>query len=1413
MWKKIFSAVWVLTVIAGAAAQESVATESDAGAWTPKAVLKSGDVKSGSHTVYSGIIRRNYPSLTLQVPDLDLSAADGKLCFWAKVTTTGKNWNFSVRMYSKDGDGWYYWNNLPRPTRQGSMDWQYFEIPVAAMRKHKNVNLSKIDRIMFLGDKILRSKTEIRIDGLRWEVGGKMREFTAAPVPESVDTAPAPEAASGSDAENPATESAAGLWMPSGIAVTQEVKVGRNAVSSGAIRGNYPSMTLSFLATDMSAPDAKLKLWVKVDTPAQNWRLALRLYSENSSGWFSWVASARPTHKGALPWRYIEVPLAKLSRYKDADLSKINRIMILGDKIIGRPQPVSTFTIDGLSISAGGRELELKQNTAEDPVTETPPAGVFTPQAKIVPSEMNIGKNAVSSGVMIGNYPVFSLRIPEKDLTEPGLTLSFFAKVNTTDDRWGFSVRFSSLGADGFIGYDVRNSGNMPWRKFEIPLAAFKPYKTTDAVKTVKLMFVGGIFDRDKRKHRTEFFIDGLRLEKNGKLVRLIPPGGLSYYRKHPAPVKHPVLTYKAKDIERARENIRRHEWAQQLAAQIRQRAKFWQECPDEKLPFWIPDDGGYHVTCPGCKLNETLKPDKTYTKLTCVKCQEVFPSPKYPENSSYTVTTPTGKQRKVFFYKGENQFIHREPIGNRYHISLLLNFYRLQKLKDVLPLAFVHALDNDRDSAGKVRKILLRLAEVYPDYVPRFRATAYSYGENLMAGKFFSWKLHDSHIIANLALAYDLTVGSGVYSEADKVTIENRIFREYRELMLSTTPEMGDGTRNGAPAHFTATTYVALLLGEEDLLRVAIDGPTGVKRFIRSYFRRDGSSRENSPAYNNMAVRPLGNIVDVLKSSGRDVVGEIPEVRDLFRLVVRTVSPAGTTLPLGDSSQVTPYRMSDSELNYRLFPTPENRQLMNMCILSKKNYPTSESLFFRDPALEADPDMDLPWFVRKSLIIAGKECAVLRSETAENRLPDRALALCFNGQVAHGHQDALNIIYYRFHRELLTDLGYLGHPHRWTPFLRSLLAHNTVIVDGEPQPWKRRVRLTHYSGQEPVQCVSAESANLYPGAELCRRTVLMVNHDAENSYVVDTFLVKGGKQHDYLIHADGELVLPAGEFKSIAPAEIGKPELGTKYLYSAEKTQVKEDFTVKWNSTVKQDTITTAVKFFPGNHGELLKFSAPGLRDRTNPMGEVKIYPVILRKTGPVNHFVTLINGYRRNPDVTSAVKLDTAKADTIAMRVECGEFTDIILVDNSGNDLPVEVQYDGVPVKLQGKAGVVTLKNGKIHSLYATGAALLSYGDHRITGIAGIRGKVRAIDPAAKTLTAEVSGQLPVGQNGEYLIFPAHQDGYYRVEKITADGKFILHQDENIKVRPGDEFIMSTSIYQSFANSQKKEKFYEQR
>ena len=126
MWKKIFSIAGLLAFAAGAAAQESAVTESSSELWTPRVVFKSDDVKVGQNTVCSGIIRRNYPSLTLQVPELDMSAPDTRICFWAKVTTSGKNWNFSVRMYSKDGDGWYYWSQLPRPTRQGSMDWHYF---------------------------------------------------------------------------------------------------------------------------------------------------------------------------------------------------------------------------------------------------------------------------------------------------------------------------------------------------------------------------------------------------------------------------------------------------------------------------------------------------------------------------------------------------------------------------------------------------------------------------------------------------------------------------------------------------------------------------------------------------------------------------------------------------------------------------------------------------------------------------------------------------------------------------------------------------------------------------------------------------------------------------------------------------------------------------------------------------------------------------------------------------------------------------------------------------------------------------------------------------------------------------------------------------------------------------------------
>ncbi len=1199
-------------------------------------------------------------------------------------------------------------------------------------------------------------------------------------------------------AEDNATENGAGFWMPQGQAI-QDAKAGSFAVKSPAIRGNYPTFAYNFAPMDLSDPSAKISFGIKVDTDDPDWRFQLRLYGADGDGWYSFHIPAR-MRSGAMEWQQVELELSKGIRNRDISLQQINKIMLVGDHIIGASRR-TVFTVDGLTLTVGGKEVPLSQGGVEEAATENL-TGSWTPRVTFVDSELGIGEKAASSGIINGNYPVFTLRIPEIDLSDPDLKLVFFARVDTNDPDWNLQVRFSGMVDEGFAYYNFSTvSGNMQWGRFEVPIRALRTYKTIDLKKVTKIIFVGnGLFSRQRPFPQTQFFIDGLYLEKKGESVPLFQSSQRAGVSDTPAPVTHPVVLYRMNDIERARENIRRHQWATQLYDFIKQSAQFWIDFPEDQIAAWIPEEGGFHVNCPKCHLGDTLKPDALCTRLECNNCHEVFPSENYPETSSYEVTTPTGRKRRIFYYEGEDQFIHRENIGNRYHLSMMLNYYKLDKIRNNLyNLALLYALDGKPEYARKVRIALVRLAEVYPDFVPKYRATAYAYGEHLMAGKMFSWKIHDSGLISNLAIAYDLTVNAGCYSDEDKVKIENGIFREYRELMISALPEFGDWTKNGTPAHLIASTYTALLLNDRDLLLLVLNGQNGFKHFIRTYFKRDGSSAESSPAYNNMSTRPLAGVVAALSGSEFDVLSEVPELKELFRSVARALMPSGHPLAIGDSDETSTYRVADAEIVYRSFTTDENRLLLNMA-LQTGGGGWIESLFFRDPGIQSDPAMALPQFVRQSMILPGREVALLRFGGLDNTLPETALAFYHNGTAPHGHQDSLNLTYYKFNRELLTDLGYLSYPHKWTPFLQSVLSHNTVFVDGNPQTWGRKVQLEYFSGSFPVQSVSASAQNIYPQISTFRRSTVMICHSAENSYLVDTFLVAGGNQHSFIIHGDGALIAPELDYSPMDKVSVAKPEAGSNYIFEAYSGYIQGDFVCSWQSDKGGEKIISKIYFFNSGVAELIKLNVPGLRNRRTPTADVRMFPVIWRTNGPESHFVSVIDAFKGESLIQNCRRISLDKKQAAMVVVAAGEYTDIIIVDNSGNNEKIIASVDGVAVEFAGKNGVITLKNGELYSMYMTGSTLLRYGDQVMRGTVEISGSVVSVNTADLTIKTSCSGGVPFEVSGEYMIFVGQRDGVYRIEQISADGTIKLHKDEVIRIKQGDRFTITGSYFKLF-------------
>ncbi|HLS28366.1 MAG TPA: hypothetical protein VK041_06920, partial [Opitutales bacterium] len=89
-----------------------------------------------------------------------------------------------------------------------------------------------------------------------------------------------------------------------------------------------------------------------------------------------------------------------------------------------------------------------------------------------------------------------------------------------------------------------------------------------------------------------------------------------------------------------------------------------------------------------------------------------------------------------------------------------------------------------------------------------------------------------------------------------------------------------------------------------------------------------------------------------------------------------------------------------------------------------------------------------------------------------------------------------------------------------------STMSHNIVVVNGQEQalaenPGHQTV-VAFATDNEHFQLAATESDSAYPGiTEKYRRTLMLIGNNADNSYLLDVFEVKGGYRHDYLLHGD----------------------------------------------------------------------------------------------------------------------------------------------------------------------------------------------------------------------------------------------------------------------------------------------------
>ncbi len=873
-----------------------------------------------------------------------------------------------------------------------------------------------------------------------------------------------------------------------------------------------------------------------------------------------------------------------------------------------------------------------------------------------------------------------------------------------------------------------------------------------------------------------------------------------------PAPAAEP-FSITADQVALAKRNIANYPWAKAEEKKIFAEADALLALTPEKLKWQIPDLPGSACSCPNCGQPSNVAWGESGAndgeKLVCADCKTVFPNDKFPEDQVLELTLANGRQVKMNYFRGKKDQLNE---GDRYFLSGVMRERRIVSLMNKLPSLYAAwALTSDRKYAEKVKEILLRFAEVYPGYPARLRNTYFAdYGGNPIEGKFYRWKLGDNRYMVPLVTAYDLTRGSGVYSDADKLKIENDLFREYKRMMVA-YPPWRDLT-NSLPFGYAGMAYAGRVLGDHEMIAWVVDGPQSLNVFMDTWFHRDGFWHENSCSYQSMTLGYMHRILEALagysdpasytkmdRFDRLDVAAKLPMLGKSYSSMVPALMPNKLLPGVNDSPANSRYYPRHLESAVRFYDSPEAREALRFLGGDEEpGLPGVESLFTFSP-IDAKGGETVPWRARESILLPGPRWMIARS--AEYGPKGGALLFDYGEQyIYHVHTSSLNFLYFDYGVELATDIGYLSAQHKMTPFNKSMMAHQTVIIDGKPhyKGADRRVDGDLFAARNPVCKVVRGSAPNVAGevARKFERTMFYIDRGVGDRYVADFFEVDGGKSHSYIFHGVGEdFTLPAGlKTEPVDAASLFDKATGASHLTDGRTGKISGGEVLLWRDAGNAP-VGLAYRIPINFSAELITAKAPGNRDLRDPLSAKKMNLMILRKDGPANFFGGVFEGFADSPRSDRQVSILEAVNGRI-IEVKTGGRTELLI----SSDGKGAVRAPAYPeLKFTAFAGAVTLEGGKLAALFVSGGSL-AYGREQVEAPV-VRGKVAAFDEAKRTMTLDVEPGPAVGA-GDYIRILNRRDGFYRIEKI--EGKTLSITDTAPwKLDAGDEFIIIPSAW----------------
>ncbi len=651
----------------------------------------------------------------------------------------------------------------------------------------------------------------------------------------------------------------------------------------------------------------------------------------------------------------------------------------------------------------------------------------------------------------------------------------------------------------------------------------------------------------------------------------------------------HPRLWWTAEDFQRMRALAQREEWARKQLEQIVASAE-----SAVKRDVVLPDRGGQWYHWYVCRKCGSRLRAKSPTEHVCPKCGTVHTGEPY--DSVYISTE------------------HSRWAGR------------------ALDCALAFQLTGKRKYAEKAAEILLAYADVY--LTDRYKRHD-PYGRNTRwGGRVMAQTLTEAVWLLSIAPAYDCVAESGVLSAEQRRRIE-------KDLIAAAAQVIRDnrlGVHNIQCWHNSAMGCAAIVIGDAELLRYALYGPSGMARQLAEGVQSDGTWWEGSWGYHFYTMRALWHLAEAARRAGIDMYTE--QYRAMFDAPLLMAQPNLRLPAFNDSREV---ELASARGLYELaYARWHDRRYA--ALLEKVGRDWRMAFLHGAPKLEVG---NLPELKSKNFAAMG--IAVLRvpAPTGEPTVVYMDYGPHGGG---HGHPDKLNIVVYARGRLLVPDPGTVsyGSPlHRG--WYKQTISHNTLVVDEKSQAACAGKIEAFGFGKAWAGAMAAVS-EAYPGV-LMRRALVV-----RPSYVLDVFRVQSEGEHtfDLAYHVYGKMESPL-RFAPLSGA------LSQATGYKLIEKPARADARGAWQATWRAGDVGAQLTGL----GEAPTTVFCGLGRALDPTEKIPM--LLLRRRGKSAEYVTLLEHFSNEP---RGYELQVAgrSGEALCLRVRGPQGADLVLINPAG-------------------------------------------------------------------------------------------------------------------------------------------------